>query len=371
VGRPDDIIVVGAGVVGCAVAYELTRRGASVDIVDDRPAGMGATQASAGILAPYIEAAGEGALLDLTVRSLELFPPFLDCVAATSGLPVLSRRIGTLDVALTPASLERLTSAARWLGTRGVAALLLDAEAARAEEPQIGSGVLGGLVIESHGYVAAHDLTCALAAAARRRGARVLEQGRVRRISRKADDIVVTTDRGSLTADAAVIAGGSWSAQIEIDGVAVPLPVRPVRGQLLHLAWSGPPLRHITWGEHTYLVPWENGTLLVGATMEEVGFDERATAAGVKDLLEAACALVPGISSAGFLGARAGLRPGTPDDLPIIGPSSHVPGVIYATGHFRNGVLLAPLTAQLVADAILEGRMDPMLQTTAPARYRL
>jgi glycine/D-amino acid oxidase-like deaminating enzyme len=147
------------------------------------------------------------------------------------------------------------------------------------------------------------------------------------------------------------------------------LPVRPVRGQLLQLGWNGPPIKRATWSERCYLVPWENGTLLVGATVEEAGFDERTTVAGVRDLIEAACELMPHVWTASLVAARAGLRPATPDDVPIIGWSCRVPNVLYATGHYRNGVLLSPLTAQLAADALLDGRNDPMLDLTSPQRF--
>src|SRR5437764_333302 len=206
-GAPSDIIVVGAGIVGCAIAHELASRGASVEIVDDRPVGMGATQASAGVLAPYIEAREGSPLLELTARSLDLFDAFVERVRADSGAAV-------------------------------------------------------------------------------------------------------------------------------IDGVDATLPVRPVRGQLLHLGWSGTPLRRVTWSSRCYLVPWEDGTLLVGATVEEAGFDERTTVAGVSGLLAAVNALVPGACRASFLSARSGLRPATPDDLPVIGASAVMPNLIYATGHF-------------------------------------
>jgi glycine/D-amino acid oxidase-like deaminating enzyme len=183
------------------------------------------------------------------------------------------------------------------------------------------------------------------------------------------NDTVVTTDRGTLTADAVVLAGGSWSGQIEIEGVPSSVPVRPVRGQLLHLAWPGPPLKRVTWGDEVYLVPWDDGTLLVGATVEEAGFDERTTIAGVRDLIDAACDLVPRAWTAALVAARAGLRPGTTDALPIVGASCVLPNLMYATGHYRNGVLLSPLTAQLVADAILENRVDPILSSTSPGRF--
>jgi len=145
--------------------------------------------------------------------------------------------------------------------------------------------------------------------------------------------------------------------------------VRPVRGQLLSLAWRGAPLRRVTWSSRCYMVPWDDGTVLVGATVEEVGFDERATAAGVRDLLDAACDLAPSARAAGFNGARVGLRPATPDDLPAIGRSRAAANVMYATGHYRNGVLLAPLTAKLVADAMLDDRIDPLLASVDPSRF--
>jgi glycine/D-amino acid oxidase-like deaminating enzyme len=144
--------------------------------------------------------------------------------------------------------------------------------------------------------------------------------------------------------------------------------VQPVRGQLLRLAWNGRPLSHVIWGKDCYVVPWQDGTVLVGATVENVGFDERTTAAGVRDLLDAVCDLLPEAWGAGFIEARAGLRPATSDGLPLIGRSRQTAGLVYATGHFRNGVLLAPLTASIVADLVLEEREDPALRLTAPDR---
>ena len=367
--RPSDIIVVGAGIVGCAIAHELASRGVSVEIVDERPVGMGATQASAGVLAPYIEARDGSPLLELTVRSLGLFDDFIARVTEESGIAVSYRRTGTLDIAVNDEELRALQETAAMLGRRDVPALMLDEQAVREEEPEIRDGAIGGLLIESHGFVGAADLTRALAAAARRRGAQLIERSRVRGIQVRNGEMIVDTNRGSLTGGAVVLCAGSWSSDISVEGVSVTVPVRPVRGQLLYLGWNGPPLRRITWSSRCYLVPWEDGTLLVGATVEDVGFDERVTVAGVRGLLEAACEVVPRAWTAGFAGARVGLRPATADDLPVIGPSSVVPNLMYATGHYRNGVLLAPLTARLVADALLENRMDPLLELVKPSRF--
>jgi glycine oxidase len=364
-----EILVIGAGIVGCAVAYELARRGASVDVIDDRAPGMGATQASAGMLTPYLEAAS-GAHLDLAVRGLAAWDDFVPRVTADSGIRATYRRTGSLSVALDERTADSLAATAKALAASGVDAELVDTGAVQLREPALSVEARRGLFIATHGWVDAHDVTRALAGAARRHGSRFVEQGRVTRVARSGDEFTALTERGPLTADLVIVAAGSWSGGIEVAGDE-PLPVHPVRGQLVRLAWPGAPLERIVWGEDCYLVPWPDGTVLVGATVEEVGFDERTTVAGVRGLLDAASTLVPHMASATFLGARAGLRPATPDDLPIIGPSAQVKDLWYATGHYRSGVLLAPLTASLMADAILEGRRDPLLLAMSPDRFAL
>jgi glycine oxidase len=368
VDSTSDIVVIGGGIIGCAVAFELARRGASVRVVDDRPPGMGATQAAAGVLAPFIEARHNKPILGLAARSLELYDTFVSQVTSASGLRVAYHRSGTLDVALNLEAMNRLEVAARDLACRGVAAELLDARAVRDEEPHLVADAVGGLAIHSHGCVLPGDLTRALAAAACSHGAQI-ERSRVTGVSRVANDLLVKTEHGSLTAAGVVLAAGSWSGQVEIEGVAARLPIRPVRGQLLQLGWPGPTLRRVTWGDRCYLVPWDDGTVLVGATVEEVGFDERTTVAGVRDLMEAACELVPHAWTASLISAKVGLRPASRDQLPVIGPSGVVPNLMYAAGHYRNGVLLAPLTAQLVGNAMLEQAVDPILEQTSPLRF--
>ena len=375
-----DVVVVGAGVIGCAVAYELARRGADVLVMDSRGVGQGATQASAGMLAPYIEGYHRGPLLDLAVRSLSLYDQFVADVRADSHRRVPYVRSGSLEVSSADDSVDRLQVIAGELTTANVPCTLLDAAATRDLEPLVAPDVSAGLLIPEHGYLVARDFTAALAAAAARRGATFASTERsnspavrgpleqVRRLAATDRDLRVETDHAAVVARHVVLAAGCWSGGVAIEGVPA-VPVRPVRGQLLHLAWSGQPLRRITWSSRCYLVPLEDGSVLAGATVEEAGFDERATVAGVRDLLDAACELVPQAWQAGFLGARVGLRPGTPDDLPIIGSWSRVPGLVYATGHYRTGVLLAPLTAKLVSDLVLDGRTDAALAITSPDRF--
>ena len=208
----------------------------------------------------------------------------------------------------------------------------------------------------------------ALEEAAGRRGARL----DTRSVDRVEADGGVRVHSGTdvIDSDALVLAAGSWSGGIPMASAAA-APVRPVRGQIVQLRFDSPPLTRIAWGSAAYLVPWVDGTVLVGATVEDVGFDERVTASGVSRMLDAATGLLPAAPFATFVEARAGLRPSTPNGLPIIGRAPDHPSVIYATGHYRNGVLLAPLTASLVADLVLEGRQHGGLALTRPDRFGL
>jgi glycine oxidase len=245
----------------------------------------------------------------------------------------------------------------------------MDARTARSEEPLASPGVVGGLFVEAHGFVAPTALTRALAESATRHGARMLDPARVQSIGLNGSATVVDTDKGRIACGSVVMAAGSWSCRIKVHGARSAVPVRPVRGQLMTLKWPEPQLRRVTWSSGCYLVPWGDGTVLLGGTVEDVGFDERATVAGVQSLLAAAQRILPVAESAQFTGARVGLRPGTSDGLPIIGRSSVLPSLVYATGHYRNGILLAPLTAAVVPDILLENRVDPMLSPFAPERF--
>jgi glycine oxidase len=363
-----NVLVIGAGVVGCAVGHELAGRGAAVRIVDMRDVGEGATQASAGVLCPHIE--GHAApLLQLGTRSLGLYDQFIAHVAHDSRQSIEYQRSGTLEVALTEEDAQRLQATASRHVRGGIEHQYLDAPAARSLEPALSEAVTGALLVPTHGYVAVRGLIRALAAAATARGAVIEHAASVQRVTQDGSRVKVVIDGTHTEADAVVVAAGSWSGRIAIGG-SYP-PIKPIRGQLLQLTCPAPAASRVIWGTHCYLVPWQDGSLLVGATVEDVGFDEGATVAGVRDLLEYSCELIPAAWSARFDGVRVGLRPATQDELPIIGRSSAMPGVVYATGHYRNGVLLTPLTASLVADLVLDGREAPELALTRPARFGL
>jgi len=359
------VIVVGGGIIGCASAHELASRGASVRVIDMRGTGRGATQASAGILAPYIEGHLD-TLLRLAVASLALYDGFIARVAEDAQQAIEYERCGTLHVATNDAAAMELAIAARRFAHEGVAHTLMPGHEARRLEAYLSPRIISALLMPMHGYVRAAELTSALAAAAERRGAEFITAN-VDEISATGDGVAVQTSAGRIEGDALVLAAGSWSGRV----APVTPPVRPVRGQLLHLHFDERPLSHVVWGTGCYLVPWRNGALLVGATVEDVGFDETATADGVTRLLGASSELLTTVPQARFEAVRVGLRPGTPDELPLIGPASTMRGVYYATGHYRNGVLLAPLTAKLVADLVIDGTRDPVLDLVRPDRFGL
>ena len=357
-----NVTVVGGGVIGYAVAYELASRGARVRVVDMRGPGAGATQASAGMLAPYIEG-HHPALLELTLGSLSLYDAFIVRVQASAQRRVEYGRTGTLNAASSDRCEGHLKTLAAQLTDAGVEHAMLDGRAARAAEPGLASGVRSALVIPEHGYVKVADLMAALVAAAAGAGVESAI-GRVEAIEPARGGVVVRTAATGFKSDAVVIASGSWSGELPSPAA----PVKPIRGQLLQMQFPAPPISRVVWGEGCYMVPWRDGSVLVGATSEDVGFDESSTAAGVAQLEAAACALLPSVAQAVRSAVRVGLRPATTDELPLIGRSSTMPGVFYATGHYRNGVLLAPLTAMLLADLVMEGREAPLLELVRPDR---
>jgi glycine oxidase len=362
-----EVLIIGGGVIGLSVAFELAEAGARVRVLEGRRPGGGASQASAGVLAPYVEGHDSQVLRSLGRRSLDAYPGFVARAVERSGQPVEFARCGTLEVAVTEADAVRLHRARKMIAAESVPGKWLEDRALLEAEPALHPGVLGALRIPSHACVNVPALTAALEAAAVACGAEVLTDVAATSIAPDGASLVVDTSNGRYRASQVVLAAGAWSAALAPAGAAA-VPVRPVRGQLLYLATPPGTVRHVVWASDVYLVPWADGTVLVGATSEDVGFDERATAGGVSRLLHAATAVVPALADATFVEARRGLRPGSPDDLPYIGRSQVLPGLIYACGHYRNGALLAPLTATLVRQLVQGDATDEALPALAPAR---
>jgi glycine oxidase len=308
-------------------------------------------------------------LLRLCLRSFALYDRFVERVCHDSDRRVDYVRRGTLQIATDARGVAHLETEARRLSDTGVPHTLLTGSAIRELEPALAATSHAALLVPEHGYVAVPALVDALADAATRQGARFITD-RATGVHGDERGAQVTTTEGTIEGDAVVIAAGSWSSEV----AAIPdwpPPVKPIRGQLLHLRSDRPPLSHVVWGPDCYLVPWSDGSVLVGATVEDAGFDESPTVSGVRGLLNAATSLVPALADTRFEEVRVGLRPMTADELPIVGRSSTMRHVFYATGHYRNGILLAPLTASLVADLLLEARTSPELEIMRPSRFGL
>jgi glycine oxidase len=348
-----NVIVIGAGVIGAASADALAAAGHRVHVLDMRGPGRGASQASAGVLAPFIEAKDGDPWLDPCVESLALYDAFIDGVRSRSGRSIEYLRTGTLEVAVSLEDVVRLNLLRSWLLARGVECKWLEGAAANAFEPAIGGTALGGLFIATHGFVSVPDLIAALTHAASANGASFESPAEAVSVTSSKDSVTVKMGDKSLSADAVVVATGSWSGRVKVDG-APAADIKPIRGQLLHLKWPDdlPMPQRVVWSPRCYTVPWADGSLLVGATVEDVGFDERSTVSGVHDLMSAAGDVLPAVWRATLKEVRVGLRPAPVGGLPLIGPSPSSPRVILATGHYRNGVLMAPVTAKKVVEAI-------------------
>jgi glycine oxidase len=362
------VIVVGAGVIGCCVAYELAKAGAKVQVLETRAPGQGATRASAGILAPYIEG-HEGKLRDLGARSLQMYDAFVDQLRIDSGRDIVYQRNGTLEMAFDATGVARLREQAELLGRLNVECRWLPSGSFDDLEPHASASARGALLIPVHGFVGVTSLTLAAAAAAETLGVRIASGvGALRIFPLGGDRVGVQSAASTWEADRVVLAAGSWSSQITIQG-ADAVPVTPIRGQLVQLESQPGSIRRVLWGPRGYLVPWPDGTVLVGATIEDVGFDESHTETAVADLRAAAAELAPSLAQARVIGVRTGLRPRGPDDLPMVGPSKVIPGLFYATAHYRNGVLLAPLTMHLVRELVVGRAVDPAFRDLDPARH--
>ena len=362
------IVVIGAGIIGAAVSEALDLRGAEVTILEMRGPGRGASQASAGMLAPYTEASDHRALLDLGIRSLDLFDELVMRLTERTRRRIEYQRSGTLEVGFDERECARLQALIPILSELGVAAEWWSPPTLFEREPALARSARAGLFVPAHGFVGVSDLVAALLESARWAGATLVSPVEAVTVEEGRDAVAVRASDTRYEADRVVLAAGQWAARVRIAHVR-PLPVKPVRGQLLHLVTS-PEARpeRVVWGPRCYAVPWADGSLLVGATVEDAGFDEHATVEGIQALTSAITELLPATNRARLEAVRVGLRPALPDHLPAVGPFEAAPRVVAATGHFRNGVLLAPLTAAVVSRYVLDGVSDESFDVTSPDR---
>jgi glycine oxidase len=340
-------------VIGLSCAWRLARGGARVAVLERSRPPAGATRVAAGMLAPVGELAfGEPELLKMTLAAAERYPDFVAELEEASGLATGYRRDGALHVALDRDEAEELRRVHDLQRLLGLGAEWLPPRRCRELEPGLTPSLNGGVLAPGEGSVDPRALVAALLAALEAEGVEVLTGAAAKAALREGERIAgVRTERGDeLRAASVVLAAGAWSGQAEWLPEPARPPVRPVKGQILELRSrdGGAPCRRIVASERVYLVPRADGRLIVGATVEEQGFDTAVTAGGVHELLREAYRLLPEVAEMELVEAAAGLRPGTPDNLPLVGESG-VEGLLWATGHYRNGILLAPLTANAIA----------------------
>jgi glycine oxidase len=368
-------VVVGGGVVGLCCAWRLARRGAEVVVVDRAAPPAGATRVAAGMLAPIGELAfGEPELLRMTVAAAQRYPDFVAELEAASGVGTDYARPGALHVALDrdeAAELRRVHDLQRSLG---LGAEWLPPRRCRELEPGLTPSFNGGVHAPDEAAIDPRRMTAALLEALSASGAEVRAGVDVAAPLLAAERIegVRTSSGEELRARHVVLAAGAWSGTEGWLPEAARPPVRPVKGQILELRSPDgePPCARIVAAERVYLVPRPDGRLIVGATTEERGFDASVTAGGVHELLREAYRLLPDVAEMELVEAMAGLRPGTPDNLPLIGPGA-IEGLVLACGHYRNGILLAPITGDAVAGLLSDGATPDVLAAAEPARLTL
>ena len=368
--RGAEVVIVGAGIIGCAIAYELSRKGVSCLLLDSRLLGMAATNAAAGILAPLAEFQRPGTLVRLGFDSLLLYPEWVERLQEdVPDIDVEFALNGVLRVAFDAEEMAALRSGLRYRNELGVELIELDSASLREVEPRLSDRLVGGILCPEEGQVSNQLFTLALSRAARKRGARVIERSPVAGFRARAGRVTaVRTPDGEFTCDHVVLAVGPWTRPLARK-LGVDVPTRPVRGQMLALGRMVTPVHLPVWGARGYLVPRANGLVFAGSTVERVGFRFRTTQRGLARVRRAAFELVPQLRHAREHFSWAGLRPDSPDGLPIMGPLPGWENVTVATGHFRNGILLAPITGQLIAEAIVGGQPGKALAPFSPARF--
>lgn len=365
------VIVVGGGIAGCAVAMELAARGAAVTLVEKNQPGVGATGASAGMLAPQYEAHAPDPVFQFSVACKEAFPAFVQRLQELASWKVGFRTDGMLVANRTPLEEAGARQDLAFQEAAGLPGEVLSPAEARRIHGSLHEGVPSWLWLPQEAQVDTQRLAVGLAEAVQNAGVTLVRSVQVRRLTSDGNRVkgVRLGDGRKLSAQSVVLAAGAWSAGI--DGLPTELPVRPVRGQMLRLLPATPlPWTLVCDHQGRYLVPRINGTILVGSTMEDVGFDDRVTEEGREFLAEAAASLVPALGDARIVEAWAGLRPISADNRPVLGPDPEMEGLFYATGHGRNGILFAPLAGQAVAELVLEGVTEVPWETFRIHRFR-
>jgi glycine oxidase len=363
-----DAAIAGGGVIGGAIALELARAGLRVAVFDRQQPGQEASWASAGIISPAPESPAMIVTVPLAKASVALYPEFVARVEEISGRSVGFRAKGTLEALFSRDTKAELSTIIALHHGLGLKAEPLRAADARELEPALSEEVEAAVLRPEEASVDNRLLTAAVLEAAQRSGAEIFSGNGAKAIWREGNRCAgLVLQNEKVEAKWTVIAAGCFSATIE--GIAPYAPVRPAKGQMVALRADDLKMERVLWSEKIYLVPRNDGRILAGATVEYAGFDKRTTAGGIEKVLSAAIDLAPGLADARIEETWAGLRPDSPDHLPILGPAD-LDGLLLATGHFRSGILLTPITARLVREWIMEQRVSVDWDRFSPLRFQ-
>ncbi|HET6976694.1 MAG TPA: glycine oxidase ThiO [Pyrinomonadaceae bacterium] len=366
-----DVVIVGGGVIGLAIARGLAQRGlGEVCLIERGSLGTEASFAAAGMLLPQVEADAEDDFFKLACRSRDLYPSFASALREETGIDVELDTTGTLYLALNEHDHEEIEKRYHWQTQAGLAVEFLSTTAARELEPCISESAFGALRFPNDIQVENRRLLAALANSVKNLGVEVLTETNVEALVIERSRVkAVQTSRGAITCHSLVVAAGTWSSILLRSSNCPDPELQPVRGQMICLESKPQLTRHVIYSPRGYLVPRQDGRLLAGSTGENAGFAKRVTAGGINTILQNALEISPAIATLPVVDTWAGLRPRPADGLPVLGACGEIEGLFYATGHYRNGILLAPLTAELIAEAIVAGATSPLLAPFSPDRF--
>lgn len=363
------VVIVGGGVIGCAIAYHLSKAGMPVVVVDQGEIGAEASSAAAGLLAPLGSIAGPGPFAELLLASFAMFPALVPELEEASGVRAEYERTGSLRVVRDAKHIPNLRKRVEAWKPLGLRMDWLAGDELRKREPLLSPEISAGIYAPEESQVRAARVAPAFAQAAARQGATLYSHCRVTGVTSEHNRITkVSTEQGeTIACDQLVVAAGAWSAQWS-EWLHCSLPVSPQRGQILALRQPERPLRHIVFGEAIYLAPKQDGTIVVGATREEAGFEKQLTAGGVAWLLATATRLVPALEHCAIERMWAGLRPRTPDNQPMLSRVPTWENVTLATGHGSVGIMLSAITGKTIAELVITGAVPELIRPFAVDR---
>lgn len=372
-----EVVIVGGGVIGLTIARALALRGIrDICLLEKGNIGSEASFAAAGMLAPQVEADSDDDFFRLACESRDLYPSFAAALHAETEIDVELDTTGTLYVALSETDEEECEHRYSWQSRAGFQVERLTAEDARKLEPCINPAIRSALLFPNDIQVENRRLICSLVESVKNHGVRIIT-------GTYADEIIVEKNRtagvrtpnGLIGCSRIVVAAGCWTSQIRIATIKghTPAPIvpqiEPIRGQMVCLEAKPQLTRHVIYSPRGYIVPRRDGRLLAGSTSEPVGFAKNATAGGINSILGQAMQISPAVSDLPISDSWAGLRPKAADGLPVLGPCGEIEGLFYATGHYRNGILLAPVTGALIASAIVDNNVSKALYSFSPDRF--